>query len=1490
MVKTGMGKLSRFSIGLLIGLTAVCATAGPDVQAWSRARWNASLISAPPATGAATLGLDHAASKYGDAWDFDEDDREGIDEFGSGLTDVTVTQGALRFLTGQNDNYFFWGDYRRDTPAYGAEKIDPAPDTVSGQGPRHLQMRLKQSLPSSTWTFSTAADDTELRKRFRIRGTDWQTIDLALPADKTFWAVRLETEEPGNNVAIDWIRLEAELPAWYYRTTFELMQDPQSSSFVVLCSPKYSFYVNGRCVKSQGNVSMRMYEPVACSEALVRGRNCIAVKVEGVPSYSARAAGLLAVEGIVHLVSGGYQRVFTDGSWRAATSGPDGWATAGFDDSQWAQAVAVERMAESSYGCLDNDPSWGFFVGPPYMGPIDIRPVGGNAPIFDSGRVDLNIVVSAPPVVEGIETRLDCVAYDAVSGDKVYDGTLRRPEEAGARNVYAFRHSLGHGPRYLYVTAKRGTKEAFKEGTAEVLDERWYELVVTGSVRQRKVGGTSFEEGLDLELVDKIDCTEPFERHAFCDGPFLTRDTLAKLGTTAEERKNRLGSHGQSAVVETPAGKCRITGNRLYDWFGYAFRVKHPGRPHVVAVDCPDDAYRCGTILVLEKYGREGLSNDASGRLGQPRTGGAMYTGGPYPTTGRMLPFRQIFWPMSEEGFVVVCKGQSPFPAAAARIAIYEIDGELPMLAALRSTDRLFGFHGTGADTVALACYSGPRGLKFVKNLLRSPYLGFYTDWYITIENMIRQMRFVGCNLYVADLCEGTRMHYPSASAALVDWPDRLFVPRADPWELMAKMFAANDLKLVLNVDFTATPAMVAREPYSDYEVQAMGALTLKQVGATGRQTQAADSGFNVFHPVFEGEFMALIDELCGLYGHCPGIAGIGQMWGDGSGFQVGADPSDSVEYLHWGYGDATMAAFTADTGIAVPVPDKDATRFEKRYRWLLSRQREKWTQWRNDRIKRLHLAVRDRVRKANGDWRYFIFGARLPYAAWGGYLAGKTSVQQVLRSAGLDPAGYKQEKGIVLSGMLAADQAEMQTDPDRFWGLRTVYADEETFRLYDNETETGVYPAVVPYKTVTAVAGDWGLERFYGVGYPFPAGTAALDHFGLALARSTPLIVPIGPADWMLPSGHAQALRETAAALHAIEPGVYQTLRGEGLDKNLVVRLCKTGRSTEFYVVNRLWGDVHVSLAIQGAPAVHDLVVGRRLGVESGRLEFMLAPFQTRVFSTSRGAELTAAGVHAPGVAAEVFERMADGRLVAERVDAGGFKNLDAATRSLIGTFQERYKEIAAAFETENLSRTCELLEDQRYRAALEQLRDRFFAQQWLVLGPFDNKDGKQLEADAQVEQDILQHRWRGAYPGAGGRAVAWRAATARVRRGATGYLDFDSLLGAPDWAVGYAYTRIFSNRRQRVRLSIGSDDGIRVWINGKLVHSKDVTRRVVPGQDRASVLFRDGWNEVLVKAADRTEAWETFFDVFADSGARIWDLEYNPRVRPTATKLRRE
>ncbi len=83
---------------------------------------------------------------------------------------------------------------------------------------------------------------------------------------------------------------------------------------------------------------------------------------------------------------------------------------------------------------------------------------------------------------------------------------------------------------------------------------------------------------------------------------------------------------------------------------------------------------------------------------------------------------------------------------------------------------------------------------------------------------------------------------------------------------------------------------------------------------------------------------------------------------------------------------------------------------------------------------------------------------------------------------------------------------------------------------------------------------------------------------------------------------------------------------------------------------------------------------------------------------------------------------------------------------------------------------------------------------------------------------------------------------------------LPLDKALGSRAEASSYAYCRLDSATRQKAHLLIGSDDGVKVWHNGKEVWSKDATRSVLPFQDLVPLELEAGGNDLLLRVHSRS------------------------------------
>ncbi len=78
---------------------------------------------------------------------------------------------------------------------------------------------------------------------------------------------------------------------------------------------------------------------------------------------------------------------------------------------------------------------------------------------------------------------------------------------------------------------------------------------------------------------------------------------------------------------------------------------------------------------------------------------------------------------------------------------------------------------------------------------------------------------------------------------------------------------------------------------------------------------------------------------------------------------------------------------------------------------------------------------------------------------------------------------------------------------------------------------------------------------------------------------------------------------------------------------------------------------------------------------------------------------------------------------------------------------------------------------------------------------------------------------------------------------------IDLAKELGAASNCAVYMRTQVDVPEAQPAQLLIGSDDGVKAWVNGELVHGNNVSRAVNAFDDSVEISLAEGANELLLK-----------------------------------------
>ncbi len=110
---------------------------------------------------------------------------------------------------------------------------------------------------------------------------------------------------------------------------------------------------------------------------------------------------------------------------------------------------------------------------------------------------------------------------------------------------------------------------------------------------------------------------------------------------------------------------------------------------------------------------------------------------------------------------------------------------------------------------------------------------------------------------------------------------------------------------------------------------------------------------------------------------------------------------------------------------------------------------------------------------------------------------------------------------------------------------------------------------------------------------------------------------------------------------------------------------------------------------------------------------------------------------------------------------------------------------------------------------------------------------------------------------------------------------LDLVALWGG-EQRVAYLRTAIKAESEKDVTLELGSDDGVKAWLNGAVVISDNTARAVAPGQEKAQVHLKAGWNTLLLKVTQNNQGWGACCRILGPDGNPATDLQYS--VAPAA------
>jgi hypothetical protein len=92
------------------------------------------------------------------------------------------------------------------------------------------------------------------------------------------------------------------------------------------------------------------------------------------------------------------------------------------------------------------------------------------------------------------------------------------------------------------------------------------------------------------------------------------------------------------------------------------------------------------------------------------------------------------------------------------------------------------------------------------------------------------------------------------------------------------------------------------------------------------------------------------------------------------------------------------------------------------------------------------------------------------------------------------------------------------------------------------------------------------------------------------------------------------------------------------------------------------------------------------------------------------------------------------------------------------------------------------------------------------------------------------------------------------RVPLNSAGFVNFSPLFGNAEHISAYALLKVYCPKEAKVAILLGSDDQVRLWLNGSQIHENLVQRRAMPDDDVVPATLAAGWNTLLARVVNVT------------------------------------
>ncbi|MDP6777574.1 MAG: hypothetical protein QGI83_12505, partial [Candidatus Latescibacteria bacterium] len=755
-----------------------------------------------------------------------------------------------------------------------------------------------------------------------------------------------------------------------------------------------------------------------------------------------------------------------------------------------------------------------------------------------------------------------------------------------------------------------------------MIDERPRErFVVLRKLDPESVAGTHYTEGLDLELEDVIDFTDPEGSHPWIESLVARARDPAKAVTSPKILRRDGLTYRE------------VTGDKRGSSFSYRLQFRHPGDLYLMELEYPDNANRVMSVSISTKV-EHVWSNS--------QTGVGVETGGKFHTSGTIQKLRWIHAADSGPHSVDIVNQRSGWPAAARSLRIYHITGELPSVGA--GNRRAYGIHSercTPNSGVGM-CFGidglqaqqrtedEAEALSLVRRLLRD--LFFMKE---ACENYARYLLFSGQNVHLMGCIQYTPINTPFVP---VDPNTRS--PRIPNCmrSMLAHVLDLNGIDIIAGVEYS-NPGHF--RTWANNAQVAKGSDTYWMVDRQGRQRygRILTQPGNWQHSQFEVGYQRILRDIVRTFGHLAHFRGVSSFSGPSwhpfnywfPAYGVGRKPEDWERPIVYSYDYITFASFETETGVDLGVDPLDPVRFARRARALEEDPvlRRQFLDWRCRKLRDFIARSVSVLNEGGGRFElfHFFFEETEPFYRY--LLDSGRDMADVMRDFAIDLDLIGEIPNVVINRPTISWREQWREFPSQnpyHWMAKEHDAVLSGFRDLPRRSVIcrsswdecyQVAPGHVGRRAAcNLVESDWIIDSYRTRVHIQPAGYHAREALLQAIITTDPEIVFNGYTDLSLNLGNEQVLREVMVPYTRLPYRRFEVVLKTGLEANLAIRKLSVADTSWFYVANPGYWRVKGSISLESGGPVFDVVTGERVS-EGGMtaLPISLDPFGLLAF-----------------------------------------------------------------------------------------------------------------------------------------------------------------------------------------------------------------------------------------------------------------------------------